>query len=47
MTNKLRSREPVLNPFAGTGTTLKTAVEEGRDAIGVDLVPMMNLGAQR
>ena len=32
----------VLDPFAGTGTTLKTAVEEGRDAIGVDLVPLMS-----
>ncbi|SKD27008.1 DNA-methyltransferase [Mycobacteroides abscessus] len=36
-------RGVVLDPFAGTGTTLKTAVEEGRDAIGVDLVPLMDL----
>lgn len=34
-------RGVVLDPFAGTGTTLKTAIEEGRDAIGVDLVPLM------
>lgn len=36
------ARGVVLDPFAGTGTTLKTAIEEGRDAIGVDLVPLMN-----
>jgi DNA modification methylase len=36
------ARGVVLDPFAGTGTTLKTAVEEGRDAIGVDLVPLMS-----
>lgn len=36
------ARAVVLDPFAGTGTTLKTAIEEGRDAIGVDLVPLMN-----
>lgn len=36
------ARGVVLDPFAGTGTTLKTAVEEGRDAIGVDLVPLMH-----
>ncbi|CDJ99191.1 DNA methylase N-4/N-6 [Microbacterium sp. C448] len=36
------ARGIVLDPFAGTGTTLKTAVAEGRDAIGVDLVPLMN-----
>lgn len=35
-------RGVVLDPFAGTGTALKTAIEEGRDAIGVDLVPLMN-----
>lgn len=34
-------RGVVLDPFMGTGTTLKTAVSEGRDAIGVDLVPIM------
>ena len=27
----------VLDPFAGTGTTLKVAVESGRSAVGVDL----------
>jgi len=36
------ARGVVLDPFAGTGTTLKTAIEEGRDAIGVDLVPLMD-----
>lgn len=36
------SRGVVLDPFMGTGTTLKTAIGEGRDAIGVDLVPLMN-----
>jgi DNA modification methylase len=35
-------RGVVLDPFAGTGTTLKTAIEEDRDAVGVDLVPLMN-----
>ena len=29
----------VLDPFAGTGTTLKVAVESGRSAVGVDLKP--------
>ena len=29
----------VLDPFAGTGTTLKAAVESGRPAVGVDLKP--------
>lgn len=32
-------RGVVLDPFMGSGTTLKVAVEEGRDAIGVDLMP--------
>jgi DNA modification methylase len=36
------ARGTVLDPFAGTGTTLKTAIEEGRDAIGVDLVNWMD-----
>jgi DNA modification methylase len=36
------ARGVVLDPFAGTGTTLKTAIDEGRDGIGVDLVPNMN-----
>ncbi len=35
------ARAVVFDPFAGTGTTLKTAADEGRDAIGVDLVPHM------
>lgn len=35
-------RGVVLDPFMGTGTTLKTAVSMGRDAIGVDLVPLMD-----
>jgi DNA modification methylase len=36
------ARGVVLDPFAGTGTALKTAIEEGRDAIGVDLVNWMD-----
>jgi DNA modification methylase len=36
------ARGVVLDPFAGTGTTLKTANVEGRDAVGVDLIPLMN-----
>lgn len=36
------SRGVVLDPFMGTGTTLTTAVRLGYDAIGVDLVPLMN-----
>lgn len=36
------ARGVVLDPFAGTGTTLKTAVDEGRDGIGVDLVNWMD-----
>lgn len=35
-------RGVVLDPFAGTGTTLKAAIEDGYDAIGVDLVDWMN-----
>lgn len=35
------ARAVVFDPFAGTGTTLKTAADEGRNAIGVDLVPHM------
>ena len=35
------ARGVVLDPFMGTGTTLKTATGMGRDAIGVDLVPLM------
>lgn len=35
-------RGVVLDPFMGTGTTLKAAVSEGRDALGVDLVPIMD-----
>jgi len=33
------ARGVVLDPFLGTGTTAKAAMEVGRDAIGVDLVP--------
>lgn len=36
------ARGVVLDPFAGTGTTLKVATQEGRDAIGVDLVNWMD-----
>jgi len=36
------ARGVVLDPFAGTGTTLTTAVGEGYDAIGVDLVNWMD-----
>lgn len=35
-------RGVVLDPFMGTGTTLTTAVAMGRDAAGVDLVPISN-----
>lgn len=34
-------RGVVLDPFAGTGTTLQVAAALGRDAIGVDLAPVM------
>lgn len=33
------ARGVVLDPFMGTGTTLRAANELGRDAIGVDLIP--------
>ena len=33
-------RGRVLDPFMGTGTTLKTAVAMGRNAVGVDLLPL-------
>ncbi len=36
------ARGVVLDPFAGTGTTLTTAVNAGYDAIGVDLVNWMD-----
>lgn len=35
------ARGVVLDPFVGTGTTLTVANELGRDAIGVDLKPMI------
>lgn len=35
-------RGVVLDPFAGTGTALKVANDDGRDAVGVDLVEWMN-----
>lgn len=34
-------RGVVLDPFMGTGTTLRTANELGRDAVGVDLAPIL------
>lgn len=36
------ARGVVLDPFAGTGTTLTTAIEQERDAVGVDLVNWMD-----
>lgn len=36
------ARGVVLDPFMGTGTTLTTAVGMGYDAVGVDLVPLMD-----
>lgn len=37
-------RGVVLDPFVGTGTTAGVAVDMGRDAIGVDLIPMPGTG---
>ncbi|WP_338403336.1 site-specific DNA-methyltransferase [Arthrobacter bussei] len=36
------SRGVVLDPFVGTGTTLRIANESGLDAVGVDLIPMLD-----
>lgn len=36
------ARGVVLDPFTGTGTTLRVANSMGRDAVGVDLVPMVD-----
>lgn len=35
------ARGVVLDPFVGTGTTLRVANELGRDAVGVDLAPIL------
>lgn len=40
------ARGVVLDPFLGTGTTAKAAMEMGRDAIGVDLVPDLYEGTR-
>ena len=40
--HKSPARGLVLDPFMGTGTTLKTATRMGYDAVGVDLVPLMD-----
>lgn len=39
-------RGVVLDPFAGTGTTVRVAAELGRDAIGIDLVPVPRKGQE-
>ena len=31
----------MLDPFAGTGTTLRVALEMGRDSFGTDLNPII------
>lgn len=36
------ARGTVLDPFMGTGTTLRVANELGLDAVGVDLVPLLS-----
>lgn len=42
------ARSLVLDPFAGTGTTLRVAEEEGRDWLGIDISESyMGLQAQR
>lgn len=41
------ARGVVLDPFMGTGTTLLTASEFGRDAVGVDLMPHVPEVGQR
>src|SRR6188508_3767967 len=35
----VRHRGRVLDPFAGSGTTLVQSLESGRDAVGVDVAP--------
>lgn len=35
-------RSVVLDPFVGTGTVLRVALEMGRDSIGVDLMPVLD-----
>lgn len=40
-------RGVVLDPFVGTGTTARVAMEMGRDAIGVDLKPMVDESLRR
>lgn len=41
------ARGVVLDPFVGTGTTIKVANDMGRDGVGVDLKPMVGDAALR